>query len=74
METAVVEEDGALYFCSASVLRQNFLALYDQMSRFPAPFDDEDLAFQSGLVISAAYDILSNARFSTLWKLSLIHI
>ncbi len=68
METAVVEEDGALYFCSASVLRQNFLALYDQMSRFPAPFDDEDLAFQSGLVISAAYDILSNARFSTLWK------
>lgn len=68
METAVVEDGGALYFCSASMLKAEFLTFYDQMDRLPTPFDDENLAFQSGLVISAAYNILSGARFSTLWR------
>ncbi len=68
METAVVEEGGALYFCSASVLKADFLTLYDEMDRVPAPFDDEELAFQSGLAISAVYNIFSSARFSVLWQ------
>ena len=68
METAYVVENGDFYFCSSNMLTAEFMTYVDKMKRYPAPYDEDSIVFQGGLLYSAVFNVTTEFRLRTFVK------